>query len=78
MLSAEIPLLSAQAVAANDDAAPLVRLLCLRGALTIDDAAAALSTTVRELLVDVALLELDGALRREGALLTLPSAACKA
>jgi predicted Rossmann fold nucleotide-binding protein DprA/Smf involved in DNA uptake len=72
------PMLSAQAVAANDDAAPLVRLLCLRGALTIDDAAAALSTTVRELLVDVALLEMDGALRREGALLTLPSAACKA
>lgn len=74
----EIPLWNAQTVAANDDAAPLVRLLCLRGALTIDDAAAALSTSVRELLVDVALLEMDGALRREGALLSLPSAACKA
>lgn len=63
---------------AHVDDAPLLRLLWTRGALTIDDAASALSTSVRELLVDVATLELDGALRREGALLTLSSAACKA
>jgi len=48
---------------------PLVRLLGARGALTIDDAAAALQSSVRDILVDVAVLELDGALRREGAVL---------
>jgi predicted Rossmann fold nucleotide-binding protein DprA/Smf involved in DNA uptake len=47
----------------------LVRLLQARGPLSIDDAAAALAVSVRELLVDVAELELDGALRREGAVL---------
>ena len=60
----------------DDEAAPLVRLLFARGALTIDDAATALSTSVRELMIDIVELELDGALRREGALLSL-SAACK-
>ena len=63
---------------AHDDDAPLLRLLWTRGSVTIDDAATALSTSVRELLVDVATLELDGVLRREGALITLSSAACKA
>ena len=60
----------------DDEAAPLVRLLFARGALTIDDAATALSTSVRELMIDIVELELDGALRREGAVLSL-SAACK-
>ena len=73
------PMHVADGPGAHDDDAPLLRLLWTRGDLTIDDAAAALSTSVRELLVDVAMLELDGALRREGALLTLSSsAACKA
>ncbi|HEY1098317.1 MAG TPA: DNA-processing protein DprA [Myxococcota bacterium] len=70
-----LPLASSSSVVSlpplGDDAAPIVRLLHTRGALTIDDAASALSTTVRELLVDVATLEMDGALRREGALLML-------
>ncbi len=50
---------------------PLIRLLQTRGALTIDEAATALQQSVRELMVDVATLELDGALRKEGALLSL-------
>jgi predicted Rossmann fold nucleotide-binding protein DprA/Smf involved in DNA uptake len=48
----------------------LLRLLRARGPLSIDDAAAALAVGVRDLLVDVAELELDGALRRDGAVLS--------
>ena len=50
---------------------PVVRLLEQRGALSIDDAAVALQQSVRELMADVAMLELDGAVRRDGALLAL-------
>lgn len=50
-------------------ASPIVRLLVQSGPLLIDDAAARLCTPVRDLLADVALLEVDGAIRREGALL---------
>jgi DNA-binding Lrp family transcriptional regulator len=42
-----------------------------RGALSLDEAAAALGVSVRELLVDVSELELDGALRRDGAVVSL-------
>jgi predicted Rossmann fold nucleotide-binding protein DprA/Smf involved in DNA uptake len=48
----------------------LLRLLRARGPLSFDDAAAALAIDVRDLLVDVAELEIDGALRRDGALLS--------
>ena len=55
-----------------DDAPALLRLLrAAGGSLLIDEAAARLQTSVRALLVDAAALELDGALRREGALLCL-------
>jgi DNA processing protein len=54
----------------DDNAAPpIVRLLARSGPLLIDDAAARLCTPVRALLADVALLEVDGVVRREGALL---------
>jgi DNA processing protein len=65
---------SCAATAAPPSAEPshvLVRLLAARGPMSIDAAAAALDTSVRALLVDVAGLEMDGALRREGALLQL-------
>ncbi len=56
----------------DDEAPPLLRLLRAHGGrLLIDEAAARLCTTMRALLVDAAALELDGALRREGALLCL-------
>ncbi|MDP2343873.1 MAG: DNA-processing protein DprA [Deltaproteobacteria bacterium] len=56
----------------DDDAPALLRLLrASGGSLLIDEAAAKLQTTMRELLVDAAALEVDGALRREGALLCL-------
>jgi predicted Rossmann fold nucleotide-binding protein DprA/Smf involved in DNA uptake len=48
---------------------PLLRLLRGSGPLLIDDAAARLCLSVRELLVDVAVLEIDGLIRRDGALL---------
>ena len=57
--------------AQSDEGLPLQRLLAARGSLTIDAAAACLQVSVRELLADVAMLELDGAVRREGAVLTL-------
>ena len=60
---------SSSSLAPDTLAHPLLRLLGARGALTIDDAAAALQSSVRELMVEVALLELDGALRRDGAVL---------
>jgi predicted Rossmann fold nucleotide-binding protein DprA/Smf involved in DNA uptake len=56
----------------DDDAPPLLRLLRLHGGeLLIDEAAARLQTSMRELLVDAARLEVDGTLRREGAMLLL-------
>ncbi len=55
----------------DDGGHVVVRLLRARGPMTIDAAAASLDTSVRDLLVDVADLEMDGALRREGALLHL-------
>lgn len=61
---------SATCFASADTDHALLRLLAARGPLSIDDAAAALAVSVRELLVDVAELELDGALRREGAVLS--------
>jgi predicted Rossmann fold nucleotide-binding protein DprA/Smf involved in DNA uptake len=61
---------SATCFAPADTDHALLRLLAARGPLSIDDAAAALAVSVRELLVDVAELELDGALRREGAVLS--------
>ena len=60
----------ARAIDIGDDvASPIVRLLVQSGPLLIDDAAARLCTPVRELLADVAVLEVDGVVRREGALL---------
>ena len=59
-------------LALDDHAPPLLRLLrAAGGSLLIDEAAARLHTSMRELLVDAAALEVDGALRREGALLCL-------
>jgi predicted Rossmann fold nucleotide-binding protein DprA/Smf involved in DNA uptake len=49
----------------------LVRLLAQGGPLLIDDAAARLCVPVRELLADVAMLELSSVVVREGALLCL-------
>jgi predicted Rossmann fold nucleotide-binding protein DprA/Smf involved in DNA uptake len=57
---------------ADDGAPPLLRLLRRHGGeLLIDEAAARLQTSMRELLVDAAALEMNGTLRREGALLCL-------
>ena len=56
----------------GDEGPPLVRLLRLHGGeLLIDEAASRLQKSMRELLVDAAALEMDGTLRREGALLCL-------
>lgn len=56
----------------DDYAPPLLRLLRLHGGeLLIDEAAARLHTSMRELLIDAAALEMNGTLRREGALLCL-------
>jgi len=54
---------------ADADASPLLQLLARHGPLLLDDAAARLCTPVRALLAEVALLELEGIVRREGALL---------
>ena len=57
--------------ASFDDAPAVLRLLRARGSLSLDEAAAALGVSVRELLVDVSELELDGALCRDGAVVSL-------
>ncbi len=49
----------------------VLRLLRARGPLSLDEAASALGVSVRELLVDVAELELDGALHRDGAVVSV-------
>jgi predicted Rossmann fold nucleotide-binding protein DprA/Smf involved in DNA uptake len=52
----------------------LVRLLRAGGPLLLDEAAARLCVPVRDVLAELAALELDGVVRREGALLSAASA----
>ena len=71
--SMDVTLALSTNAACGDASSPdhvLLRLLRARGPLSVDDAAAALAIDVRDLLVDVAELEIDGALRRDGAMLS--------